>query len=551
VQGLVEFVRTLGAARIGAMAAVTVALVGFFAFLIVRVTTPQMAPLFMDLSLEDSSAVVKELERQVIPYELKNDGAIILVPADRVARIRMKLADGGLPKGGGVGYDIFDKSDVLGTTSFVQNINHLRALEGELARTIRALDRVQAARVHLVLPERPLFSRDKVEPSASIVLKVRGSLDPSQVRAVRHLVASAVNGLKPERISIVDEAGRLLADGAAGEEAGAGLGADERKLAFERQLRDRVEAIVSSVVGSGRARVQLTADFDFNRVTQTSDRYDPEGRVLRSSQTREETSVSSNNTGQVSVGNELPNANQRPGGAPPPEPGSAPQDQTKKSEEISNWDISRTTRTEIIEGGRVNRVSVAVLVDGAYTKNDKGDMVYQPRDKEEIDRIAALVRSTIGFDQKRGDQVEVVNLRFAEAPTAAISEPPASWLGFFTFTKDDIMRALELAVMAVLGLVVLLLVVRPLVRRIVTPDPPKAVDVARAAALAGDVPAALAAGASPEEIKAVPSATAKMIDIAQVQGQVHAQSVQKVGELADRNPHETVSIIRSWLHETD
>jgi len=551
VQGLVEFVKTLGAARIGAMAAVTVALVGFFAFLIVRVTAPQMAPLFMDLSLDDSSAVVKELERQVIPYELKNDGAIILVPSDRVARIRMKLADSGLPKGGGVGYDIFDKSDVLGTTSFVQNINHLRALEGELARTIRALDRVQAARVHLVLPERPLFSRDKVEPSASIVLKVRGTLDPSQVRAVRHLVASAVNGLKPERISIVDEAGRLLADGAASGEDGAGLGADERKIAFERQLRDRVEAIVSSVVGSGRARVQLTADFDFNRITQTSDRYDPEGRVLRSSQTREETSMSGNSNGQVSVGTELPNANQRPGGAAPPEPASAPQDQTKKSEEISNWDISRTTRTEIIEGGRVNRVSVAVLVDGVYAKNDKGDMVYQPREKEEIDRIAALVRSAIGFDQRRGDQVEVVNLRFAEAPTVPISEPSGGWLSFITFTKDDIMRVLELAVMAVLGLVVMLLVVRPLVRRIVTPDAPKPGDMALAAALAGDVPAALAAGASAEEIKAVPSATAKMIDIAQVQGQVHALSVQKVGELADRNPHETVSIIRSWLHESE
>jgi len=552
VQGLVEFVRTLGAARIGAMAAVTIALVGFFAFIIVRVTSPHMTPLFTDLALEDSAAVVRELDRQVIPYELKNDGAIILVPGDRVARIRMKLADGGLPKGGGVGYDIFDKSDVLGTTSFVQNINHLRALEGELARTIRTLDRVQAARVHLVLPERPLFSRDKIEPTASIVLKVRGTLDQSQVRAIRHLAASAVNGLKPERISIVDETGRLLADGAAGEQDGASLGADERKTAFERQLRDRVEAMVSSVVGSGRARVQLTADFDFNRVTQTSDRYDPEGRVLRSSQTREETSLTSNNSsGQVSVGNELPNANQRPGGAAPPEPASSPQDQTKKSEEISNWDISRTTRTEIIEGGRVNRVSVAVVVDGVYAKNDKGDMVYQPREKEEIDRIAALVRSAIGFDQKRGDQVEVVNLRFAEAPVAAISEPPGGLLGFITFTKDDIMRALELAVMAVLGLVVLLLVVRPLVRRIVTADPPKAADVALAAALAGNVPAALAAGVSPEEIKAVPSATAKMIDIAQVQGQVHAQSVQKVGELADRNPHETVSIIRSWLHEID
>ena len=309
VQGLVEFLRSLGAARIAAMAAVTVALVGFFAFLILRVTAPQMTPLFTDLTFEDSAAIVKDLERQAIPYELKNDGAIVLVPKDRVPRLRMKLAEAGLPKGGGVGYEIFDKSDALGATSFVQNINHLRALEGELARTIRALDRVQAARVHLVLPERPLFSRDKAEASASIVLKVRGALEPQQVRAIRHLVASAVNGLKPERVSVVDEAGRLLADGAKVDGVTGGVGGEERQVVYERRLREQIEGIVSSVVGPGRARVQLTADFDFNRVTQTSDKYDPEGRVLRSSQTREESSGSADSKeGQVTVGNELPGA---------------------------------------------------------------------------------------------------------------------------------------------------------------------------------------------------------------------------------------------------
>src|SRR6201988_4274704 len=192
-----------------AMVAVTAALIGFFGFVIMRVTTPQLTTLFTDLSLEDSNAIIKDLERQAIPFEMRNDGAMIMVPKDRVARLRMKLAEAGLPKGGGVGYEIFDKSDALGATSFVQNINHLRALEGELARTIRAIDRVQAARVHLVLPERPLFSRDKVEPSASIVLRVRGALEASQVRAIRHLVASAVNGLKPQRVSVVDEAGNL------------------------------------------------------------------------------------------------------------------------------------------------------------------------------------------------------------------------------------------------------------------------------------------------------------------------------------------------------
>src|ERR1700688_4524974 len=202
-----------------AMVAVTAALIGFFAFVIMRVTTPQMTTLFTDLSVEDSSAIIKDLERQAIPYELRNDGAAIMVPKDKVTRLRMKLAEGGLPKGGGVGYEIFDKSDALGATSFIQNINHLRALEGELSRTIRGIDRVQAARVHLVLPERPLFSRDKIDATASIVLKVRGTLEPQQVRAIRHLVAGAVNGLRPERVSVVDETGKLLADGASQDNA--------------------------------------------------------------------------------------------------------------------------------------------------------------------------------------------------------------------------------------------------------------------------------------------------------------------------------------------
>ena len=549
MQGLVEFLKSLGASRIAAMAAVAIALIGFFGIIMLQVTTPHMTPLFTDLTYEDSAAIVKELDRQGVSYELRNDGSVILVPKDRVTRLRMSLAEGGMPKGGGVGYEIFDKSDALGTTSFVQNINNLRALEGELARTIRALDRVQDARVHLVMPDRPLFSRDKVDPSASIVLKVRGSLEPQQVRAIRHLVASAVTGLKPQRVSIVDEKGQLLADGASDDPNGGDVSADERRAAFEKRLREQVEAIVTSVVGPGHARVQLSADFDYNRVTQTSDKFDPEGRVVRSSQTREETSASNEaKDNQVTVGNEIPNNNQK---QPAAEPGAAPHDESRKSEEIVNYEISKTTKTEVSEGGRVNRISVAVLVDGNYGKNDKGEVTYQPRSKEEIDQIAALVRSAIGFDQKRGDQVEVVNLRFAETPVENISEP-TGWLAAFRFTKDDIMRAIEMVVMGLLGIVVIFMVVRPLVRRILAPDEHSLIASASGTAAlpegAGDTPAAITDGSAAP--KGEVSETAKMIDLAQVQGQVQAQSVQKVGEIADKNPRETVSIIRQWLHES-
>lgn len=517
------------------MVAVTTALIGFFAFVIMRVTTPQMTTLFTDLTTEDSSSIIKDLERQAIPFELRNEGAVIMVPKDKVTRLRMKLAESNLPKGGGVGYEIFDKSDALGTTSFVQNINHLRALEGELARTIRAIDRIQAARVHLVLPERPLFAREAPEPSASIVVRVRGSLEPQQIRAIRHVVASAVNGLKPQRVSIVDEAGRLLADGA-GKEADIAVG-EERRTAFEKRMRNEVEAIVSSVVGQGRARVQLTADFDYNKVTQTSDKFDPEGRVLRSSQTREESSLTAESNGQVTVNNELPN-NQANTTGP------AARDQSKKSEETNNYEISRTTKTEVTEAGRVNRISVAVLVDGAYTKNEKGEMVYQDRSKEQLDRIATLVRSAIGFDQKRGDQVEVVNLRFAEAPAVPAVVEPTGLLGMLQFTKDDVMYVIELGVMMLLGLVVLFMVIRPLVKRILAAEVIPA--LAEPAPALTDGTAELGPG---QALIAGTSGTAQLIDVAQVQGQVHAQAVHRVGELAERNPNETASIVRQWLSE--
>ena len=395
------------------MVAVTVALIGFFAFLILRVTAPQMTPLFTDLSVEDSSAIVKDLERQGIPYEMRNDGAVVLVPKDQVTRLRMKLAEGGLPKGGGVGYEIFDKSDALGATSFVQNINHLRALEGELARTIRGIDRVQAARVHLVLPERPLFSRDKAEPSASIVLKVRGALEaaagarhpPSRRhRGQRTEAASGFRsstkpaGCSPTAPPTRRRPGRRRRTPQRLRAAPARAGRGDRHLggrpgprprAAHRRFRLQPHHPDLRQIRSGGPRGALEPDPRGIARPPPTDRRPGHGRQRTARRNQ--------------------SANRR----------RATRDQSQKTEEIVNYEISRTTKTEVIEGGRVNRISVAVLVDGNYTKNDKGETAYQPRAKEEIDRIAALVRTAIGFDQKRGDQVEVVNLRFAEGPANA------------------------------------------------------------------------------------------------------------------------------------
>lgn len=243
--GVIELLTRFGPARLAAMGAVTLALVGFFAFVIMRVSQPAMGVLFTDLQGGDASTVVRDLETRGIRYETRDEGGTILVPKADIAKVRMELAGKGLPSGGGVGYEIFDKGDAFSTTSFVQNINHLRALEGELSRTIRTIGRVQSARVHLALPERRLFARDKEAARASIVLKLRGELAGDQVQAIRHLVASAVEGLTAENVSIIDERGRLLANGGqGGGEAGLGaVDSEEKRIGLSHGRRQHGEPV--------------------------------------------------------------------------------------------------------------------------------------------------------------------------------------------------------------------------------------------------------------------------------------------------------------------
>jgi flagellar M-ring protein FliF len=518
-----------------AMGGVVLALVAFFAFVILRVSQPAMGVLYTELSLQDAGTIIRDLESRGVPYETRADGQTILAPKDDLARLRMELAAKGVPAGGGVGYEIFDKGDAFSSTSFVQNINHLRALEGELARTIRSIGRVQNARVHLAIPERRLFERDREPPRASIVLRLRGELESAQIRAVRHLVASAVEGLRPDRISIVDEQGRLLADGAQGDVTQAAVAIDEKQAGLERRLKRQIEEIVAGIVGSGRTRVQVAAEFDHNRIESRSETYDPESRVVRSTQTREESQTSAANDGTVSVGNELPGATPQ-GGA------NAARDTSAKTEETVNYEISRTMRTEVLEGGRLKRLSVAVLVDGAYSRGANGELSYQPRSQEDLDRIAMLVRTAIGYDQNRGDQVEVVNLRFADAPQEAEFADESLVTSLLNPTKEDIFTYLEIAVIALLTLMVLLMVVRPLVKQVIGPEVSRKLlpTMPPAIAAAGDAPA-------PEPGRDNPAM--RMLELARVNGEIQQQSIEKIGELVQANPAESVAVLRQWIND--
>ncbi|MCA1299331.1 flagellar basal-body MS-ring/collar protein FliF [Stappia indica] len=546
MNGFGELVKTLGPTRLAAMGAVAAILVGVFAFIMLRISTPQMTPLYTDLTFEDSSAIVSQLESLAVLHELRNDGSTILVPEEEVFRTRMRLAEQGLPLGGSVGYEIFDKADTLGTTSFVQNINHTRALEGELVRTIRSIGRIKAARVHLVIPERKLFQRDFQPPTASIVLNVRGSLDPGQIRAIQHIVATAVEGLQPNFVSIVDETGRLLASGA-GEEGEGFIASSlqERAQSMEARLRSQVEEIVNSVVGVGRSRVRVAMELDHNRITETQETFDPDGQVVRSTQTREENSSTIGRAGAVTAGTQLPETGQQTGE-------DANRNISNQAEEIVNFEISKSTKTEVVEAGGVRRVSVAVLVDGVYAPDANGDLVYEPRSAEELERIALLVRSAVGFDKGRGDTVEVVNLRFAQAPNSVLAEVEP---GLFEFSRADMMRFVELGVLFLIAVLLTLFAVRPLVKRILTaeeaPTPAltgpdgQAVEQALladgSAAAMGETPAIETDEAGDPRIA--------WLEEAQAQGAVQVATIAKVGDLIEEYPHEAVSIIRSWMNE--
>lgn len=522
------------------MAVVAVMLVGFFAFIIIRSSTPQLAPLYTNLEFEDSAAIIGELNAMGMTHELRAEGATILVPRDQITTIRLALAENGLPRRGQVGYEIFDQQSTLGATSFVQNINHIRALEGELARTITALSRVQSARVHLVLPERELFRREVKEPSASIVLTVRGQLSTGEIRAIQHLVASAIEGLSPNAVSIIDSAGVLLASGTGSDEVSITAQAiEERTLGVENRLRTRIEDLLASVVGAGRARVQVSAELDLNRATRTAEVFDPESQVVRSAQTREtgDQSQGPGNLGEVSVANELPGASENGNAGA----GGTTHNSTSL-EETFNYEISRTTETTITEAGAVKRLSVAVVVDGIYTYDAAGNAEYAPRDQAELDQITALVRSAMGYDASRGDQVEVVNMQFADRPgVLAGTEAP----GLFDFTRDDLMRFIEMAVTLLISLALVLFVMRPLVKKVLTPEQ-QPLALPPAAAVSEEEVALEDANADARAREAI---TEAWLEQAKSLGESQVKALRMVGELVEENPKQASLIVRDWLSE--
>ncbi len=547
---LVGFLQRFGLGRLATIIGVSAGVAAALAALMLNLGSQPKALLYSNLDLKEASSITQALDQAGIKYDAKGDGSTIMVPRDKVASTRLMLSGKGLPTSGSVGYEIFDNANALGQTDFVQNLNRQRALEGELARTIRSLDGVTFARVQLVLPKRQMFEEDTSQPSASVVVGLAGrDPSPDQVRALQNLVAGAVPNLKPERVTIVDQNSRLLAggDGASAADAYA----DNERNATEEKIRKQIKELVEGVVGPGKARVQVTADLDLNQVTTQEEKFDPDGQVVRSTQTTEQNSKQSDpdSSGQATATANIP-------GTPGAGAGSSTNSSTSgENNETTNYEISKTTKTTVEQPGTMKKLSIAVAVDGVTEPGSGGKPgPYTPRSAQEMQHIEALVRSAVGFDATRGDQISVINVQFDRSETT--DGGVASTASKLTdFDKNDIMRGAELLVAAVVAGLIIFFVVRPLLSAATSGGGPMAISGMRALPMAASVmpagQASVGEFSSHQEMAALPppSQIDQRIDIAKIEGQVRASSVKSVSEFVDRHPEESVSILRNWLHE--
>lgn len=544
-----EQLRAFGVGRLTAIFGLAAGVAAAMVYFSGAVGGGSQALLYSALDPAEAASISQALDQSNIRYEIREGGSAIYVDAAQVDEARVRVAAGGPLAGASVGYEIFDRSDSFNQTSFEQNINARRALEGELARTIQSLTVISSARVHINMPERRVFARDQQPATATVTVGTRGTLNGEQIRVIRNIVASGA-GLEAGNVAVSDERGRLLA-GTDGEDA-LSVMLDDRRNQVEEQLRRRILDLVEGVVGVGAARVQVTAELNRNHVEERSETYDPNGSVLQSER-RNNTQSASRDGGPnaVSASENIPDNAGAEGGE------SGPFDTSESSDSERTFALSSTIREEIRQAGDIEQLSVAVAVDGVVTTAEDGTTQWTERPQAQIDQITELVRSAMGFtDQGTGarqDQLVVRQFEFARADPLLGTSANSP----FSMNKGDIMRVAEIAVMFITALLIIFLVARPLVKSasgaaVAAMDPGLALAGAGAGGAALPEGAVAAALPSPDGSmpSALPGGSDDGIDIAKIDGQVKASSVKKVATIVEQHPEESISILRTWLHES-
>lgn len=385
-----QFFRRLTLGQKATLAGVAVAVVAGILALVSFVNRPTYATLFSNLNEQDASKIVEKLREKSIPYQLEDGGKSVLIPKEQVYDMRLSLAGEGLPQSSIIGYELFDRTN-LGVSDFVQKINYRRALEGELARTILQIDEVEAARVHLVVPEKALFKEDEKPATASVVLKLKSGqpLRQESVKGIAHLVASSIEGLDADNVTILDSRGVLLSENKSNSLAATTSTQYELQHQVESYLASKAQSLLESVVGSGNALVQVTADLDFSQVEKTMEQYDPENTAIRSEQIQEEKTPQSDSTGPAT-----------------------------KTSSVTNYEVNKTVE-HIVEGvGTIKKLSVAAMINGqekSVEKSGQRTTEYIPLKPEELSQLTEIVKRAVGYSVQRNDEISVVNLQFGNS----------------------------------------------------------------------------------------------------------------------------------------
>ncbi|MFH1218124.1 MAG: flagellar basal-body MS-ring/collar protein FliF [Pseudomonadota bacterium] len=487
-------------------------------------TKPSYAVLYSGLAPEDAAGVVEKLKEQRIDYQLAENGTAVLVPGSSVYETRLTLAAEGLPRGGGVGFELFDKSS-FGTTDFVQQLNYQRAVQGELARTIRQFKQVRDARVHIATPKESVFVEDSKPPSASVSLTMAGQekLAKSEIMAIVHLVASAVPGLTSENITVVDTVGRLLFRKEGDDASMLSATQLEYQTKVEGDLRKKVESMLEEVVGVNKALARVTVDLDFNKVAVTEESFDPDGQVIRSEQLLLEKQGGAEDAGGIpGVKGQLATFTETGDAA-------TSTDGFNRKNVTRNYEITRKTR-QIQEGiGAIKRLSVAVMVDGVYEENSDKDgkksLVYKARSPEELQRFAKMTQNAIGFDPDRGDQVEVVAMPFyLSSVVPPEPDPLDKW-------RSLIENLAVPATLLLVALAFLLFVVRPFLRLLGNQQLASQRKLEPSAQTGGLVEGG---GEDAEDLTLQPRAMSDK---------------EKIYKLAQSDPERAADLVRRWLRE--
>jgi flagellar M-ring protein FliF len=525
----------LSAVQKGVLSGIILAALAGFAVLLLWSNEPEYRPLFTNLTQDDAAAIVNKLKDDRIPYRLLAGGSSIAVPAEQVHESRLRLASEGLPKGGGVGFELFDRAN-FNMTNFVQHLNYQRALQGELARTIGQISAVEQARVHLVIPQKSVFLEEQRKPSASVVLKLRSGaqLTKPQIQGIIHLVASSVEGLQPAQVTIVDTDGRMLAGGENQEGFGQLSTTQlEFQQGLEREFERKIQSLLERAVGPQKAMVRVSASLDFQRVQSTHEVFDPSSQVVRSEQrgTEKTTGSSANPSGPPGIASNVPGAQL----ASPPNANAS--SETQKQNETVNYEMSKSVKHVVEPVGTIKRLSAAVLIDGTYQEG-----AFVPRSEDEMKRYQMLVKTAMGFDGERGDQVEVINVPFDGTSTAEV-EPSEQVRGLDPLWVDMGKRI----GVPILAFIVLILFLRSIFKRLGTTaterrfprEFPKTI-----AELEAEIPvAAIEAGPDEDALREVERAKVA------VKAKTIAELQDRVVDLARRDPAKAAAITREWIRE--